>query len=50
LGSHVVAHLDGPPLHMLGRRQQLATSAFGERLHPDRAEPIVGGTELLAPR
>jgi hypothetical protein len=33
---------------MLACRQQLTTSAFGERFHPDRAEPIVGGAELLA--
>jgi hypothetical protein len=48
LGSQLVARLDGPLVHMLAGRQQLETSAFGERLHSDRAEPLVGGAELLA--
>src|SRR6516225_8564408 len=33
---------------LLTRRQQLAAGAFGERLHPDRGEQVIGGAQLLA--
>ena len=38
----------GPLAHRLTRRQQLLARAFGECLHADRCELVVGGAELGA--
>jgi hypothetical protein len=48
LRSELVARLGAALAHLLARRDQLAAGAFGEGLHPDRGEQVVGGAQLLA--
>ena len=46
LRRQLVARVDGPLADGLARRQQLAASAFGERLHADRGEVVESDAEL----
>src|SRR3954453_8525859 len=46
LCGEVVARLDGPLAHLLSRGKELTPRPLGERVHPDRREMVVGGTEL----
>src|SRR5918998_4189111 len=47
LGCEHAARVLGAPPRGLTRGQELATGALGKPLHPDAAEHLVGGSELL---
>src|SRR3954453_4502557 len=48
LTGELVARVRRSLAHLLARRQELAASALGERLHADRLEHLVCGAQLLA--
>src|SRR3984957_14318879 len=48
LCGELIARLDRALADGLARGQQLATTAFRERLQAHRGEPLVGGAQLLA--